>query len=199
MHINLLEDAGINVVGNVEVNRINEDGSAENIFCDKNIVVNSGILLLLSYLTIDSSDKELSGITHLAVGNGTPDIIANGNTDNASLVGISDLKHEVGRVVRWDTDFLIMNGAGGFDVSDDPTNIVRYKYRLRKNEPAELTYISEIGMYGGDVLVEQTPFVTIDGVAKKGTLFSYKYFNPPIDKYVGGILEFVWTINFLRG
>ena len=86
-----------------------------------------------------------------------------------------------------------------FDVSDDPTNIVRYKYRLRKNEPAELTYISEIGMYGGDVLVEQTPFVTIDGVAKKGTLFSYKYFNPPIDKYTGGILEFVWTINFLRG
>ena len=201
MKMNVIDDLKIKCIGEVDVNRVYDDGRIENIRSDKNIVVNSGILLLTSYLTVDRSEEELSGITHLAVGNGIPDYVDSVGTAsfNSFVYGLKELVNEIGRVVRWEVNFLTRNNAGGFDWSELPTNIIEFKYRLRKNEPEDFTYISEIGMFGGNVIVEQAPFATPYLVKDKGIMFSYKYYDPPIDKDTNTIIEIVWRINFLRG
>ena len=218
MNILIQDDIKLNIVGEVTVNEILPDGTKKIKRSDKNIVVSDGILLLLNYFFAKGSDQKLSGITHLGVGIGKPDFI-DGVEDvekKGFMFGLSQLKNELFRVVRYDTIYYKKDDFGNMVRTVVPTDTVEFSFRLRQNEPVEPIYISEIGMFGGTVKVTEVPVALLilddlgkisDGsrgypvsrVTDMGTMFSYKYYDPPIDKFPDVVLEFVWRVNFLRG
>lgn len=203
----------LSVEGQVQVNEILPDGTKKIKRENENIVVGSGILLLMHYLMSDESSVGLSGVTHLGIGIGTPDNYNASDTDEVKrtfFYSLSDLKKEVVRVIRWDMKYLRKDEFGNLKFSKDPTNIVEFSYRLRQKEPEEKIYISEIGMYAGNVEITHVPtaeteyelttnMVSSSQVVNKGILFSYKFYDPPIDKFPDTILEFLWRISFIRG
>ena len=210
MHLYLEDKLKLNVTGKVIVNEIFADGTKKIKKTDENIVVNDGILLLISYLMAGENDQSLSGITHLAVGTGTP-LFMDGATEEEKkyfLNGLSGLIEEQLRMVRWGFRYFKRDEYRNIVKADERGNIIEFIYRLRQNEPDEKIYISEIGMFGGHVVVNQSPIAkTIrneDGtissdseVVDGGILFSYKYYDPPIDKFPDTVLEFVWRINIM--
>jgi len=202
----------INVEGQVIVNEILSDGTKKIKRENENIVVGNGILLLMYYLMSDDSSTGLAGITHLGVGVGTPDNYSASDTDDAKktlFYSLTDLKKEVVRIIRWELNYLRKDDFGNLRYSEDPTNIVEFVFRIRQHEPDEKIYISEIGMFGGNVEITNVPIaqtlydatnaVSASSVVNKGTLFSYKFYDPPIDKFPDTILEFIWRISFTRG
>ena len=189
------------VKGSVTVREIADDGTITIKKQDENVVVNSGILLMAQYLLNEGDSGPLSGITHLAVGDGTPQYIMPYQSEEdrkTFLYGLDELNSELLRVVRWDVQYWRKDEAGNMFISSTPTNIVDFIFRLRQKEPVDKIYISEIGMFGGTVRVDNVPYATPDQVRNKGTMFSYRYYDPPIDKSPDTILEFSWRINFFK-
>jgi|GEM_PF-4879555 len=218
MQLNIKDDINLRIVGEVTVRELFDDGTSKIKRFDKNIVVYDGILLMMGLFAENEDSGGLSGITHLAFGDGKPQFIDEvTESDKKNFIyGMHKLGNELYRVVKWEHKYYKQDEFGNLDLSGEPTNIVEFSFRLRKNDPEELVYISEIGMFGGDVAVTNVPLAKMildnngdisDGtkgvqksqVKKAGSMFSYKYYDPPIDKHPETILEFVWRINFLRG
>jgi hypothetical protein len=199
---NLIVKDNISVEGFVTVKEIFSDGTENIINKNENVVVNSGILLLIQYLIGDGEAEPLSGVTHLAIGTGRPDFVGEVTSEDEKryfLYGLTDLVNEVIRVIRWDVKYKKYDEFNNLVDSEDPTGIIDFSYRLRQQEPEERIYISEIGMFGGDVRINHTPDALPEDVINKGTLFSYKFYDPPIDKFPDTTLEFNWRIKFTRG
>jgi len=218
MEISIQENVVLSVVGEVTVCEIFSDGTKKIKRNDKNIVVSDGILLLLNYFFSSETEEKLSGITHLAVGIGKPDFIDDVQESEKKnmMYGMKRLKEEQFRVVSLGYKYYNKDDFGNFIQTNEATNIVEFSFRLRQNEPLDVIYISEIGMFGGKVRVNEVPVAQLildsdgnisDGtkgaeksqVLDLGTMFSYRYYDPPIDKFPETILEFVWRINFVRG
>lgn len=201
MKLTIMDNLDLNVSGKVTVREIFPDGDIKIKRKDENVVVYGGILLLLRYITDSGADKPLSGITHFAVGSGKPDFIdsaKNSSDINAMLYGLESLQNETLRVVRWDVKYWKEDEGKNLKESSEPTNIIDFIYRLRQREPAEKIYISEIGMFSGNVQINDVPYATIDNVKNKGIMFSYRYYDPPIDKAPETILEFAWRITLAK-
>lgn len=201
MRIKLLDKIDFNIKGKVLVRELDINNKIVREFSD-NAICNGAISMLMDFLTSDENSSTVSGITHLGVGIGTPerinDVSLLTDDDRSNyLSSLTDLVNERVRVIRWEIPrYYKKDEFGNINLVEEPSNIVEFSFRLRQGEPSEILYISEIGAFGGDVKVNDVPYAMIEDVQSKGTLFSYRYYDPPIDKHPETILEFVWQYTF---
>jgi len=157
------------------------------------IITTGGRELLARLL---SGESGLTGITHLAVGDGDG-TFTNPTDPPDPDVAQTALLHERARKAVSRTSFLVPVGDGtsadviidgqGFLESPDPTNTVAFYFRLEEDEANGIT-IKEYGLFGGDVSYRPgvTGALALNGVydaddnptgqvATNGTLFEVKH------------------------